>query len=66
MALKDDVMEMLNIEEQEDALVDKITVLALKLYKTRMRLVGAGGRPSESFQDLMEFAATLEAEGEEG
>ncbi len=62
MPLKDALFKMFGIEEQEDALEEKITILAVKLYKTRMRLVGAGGRPNDSFHELMEFAAVLEAE----
>lgn len=62
MPLKDALFKMLGIEEQEDALEEKITILAVKLYKTRMSLVGTGGRPNDSFHELMEFAAMLEAE----
>lgn len=63
MALADDLKKMLDLEQQEDDLEEKITALALKLYKTRMRLVGAGGRTNDTFHALMEHAATLEADG---
>lgn len=64
MTLENDLSKMLNIEQQEDDLEEKITAFALKLYKTRMRLVGAGGRPNDTFHELMELAAVIEAEGE--